>query len=155
MSLVLGLMLAIALPTSVQANPNSSTCMKTKSSIKKLDDKNSNIWRKFDARRDAMANLNFSNTDYKGTLALLRSVLQSDLSIYNIAMKNLQCYPTSEASSIRTGYNLTVESLVSLNKIISSSNKNSDTKFNAMKETIWLWIAGEYMNYYTLDGIKV
>jgi hypothetical protein len=143
----------VSLPPSY-ANPNSSTCKKAKTSIKKLDDNNLANWRKFDVKRDVMGNLNFSNSDYKKTLALLKSIHQADLNIYNVAIKNIQCYATTEASYIRNSYDGTIQKLADLNKIISAGNQNSDAKFLSMRETVWLWIAGEYINYYTLDGRK-
>ena len=151
----MGIILVLTLPTNTQASTNTPACTKIKTSIKKLDNSNSANWKKFDARRDAMANLKFSNSEYKKTLNMLKSVFQSDLTIYNIAIGNLKCYSAPEVSSIRVGYDGTIDRLASLNKMISSSSQNSDAKFNSMKETIWLWIAGEYMDYYTLDGRKI
>jgi hypothetical protein len=155
LSAFIGVILVLTLPTNVEASTSSPACTKIKTSIKKLDDRNSVNWKKFDARRDAMANLNFINSEYKKTLSMLKSVYQSDLTIYNIAIRNLKCYSAPEVSSIRVGYDGTIDRLAGLNKIISSSSQNSESKFNSMKETIWLWIAGEYMDYYTLDGRKV
>ena len=136
------------------ANPNSSACKKVKTSVKKLDDRNLSTWRKFDAIRDGMAGLNFSNTDYKKSLSLLKSVYKSDLDMFNMVSRNSQCYPSQTLENVSASYDQTIASLSSLNTIISNSNQNSEVKFNTLKETIWLWIAGEYISYYTLDGKK-
>lgn len=134
------------------ANPTSSACKKVKSSTRAMDEKSLSIWKKFDARRDSMGTLRFSNSEYKNTLTLLKSIYQSDISTFNNAKKSLSCYSSQEVTSINNAYDNTIEALASLNKIIATSNSSSETKFNSMKETIWLWIAGEYMNFYTLDG---
>ena len=134
------------------ANPNSSACKKVKSSVKKLDEKNLSNWKKFDAMRDSMGTLNFSNTDYKKSLSLLRTVYRSDLDMFSTASRNSKCYTSEDLGFVSTSYDQTVEKLASLNTIISNSSKNTESKFNSMKETIWLWIAGEYINYFTLDG---
>lgn len=136
------------------ANSNSSACKKIKISIKNLDEKNLASWKKYDSRRDRMANLKFSNTQYKQTLSTLKSIFQSDMNIYAKANENLHCYSSQEGIFFANAYDATVDSLANLNTIIPNSNYSNEAKFNSMKETIWLWIAGEYMNYYTLDGRK-
>jgi hypothetical protein len=136
------------------ANPNSSTCKNIKSTVKKLDDKNLTNWRKYDSKRDGMSTLNFSNSDYKKTLTLLKTVYQSDINFLTKALDNASCYTSGELVDLNYTYDSTIEALSGLNKIISASSYSSTSKFNSMKETIWLWIAGEYMNYYTLDKRK-
>jgi hypothetical protein len=135
----------------VLANQNSKACNKVKSSVKKIDNKNFATWRKFDSRRDSMATGNFSNAEYKKTLGLLKSVYQSDLNIFSIALRNSSCYKTEQIQSFSQQYDNTIQLLAEVNKVISTSNLNSESKFNSMKETIWLWIAGEYMNYYLIE----
>ena len=134
------------------ANPNSSSCKKFLSNIKKMDDKNAATWKKFDLRRDSMSTLNFNNTEYKGNLSLLKSIYQADIRIFNSAGKKPECFTQEYQEYISTSYDSTISGLAELNTIIYNSSKNSEAKFTAMKETIWLWIAGVYMNYYTLDG---
>jgi len=136
------------------ANPNSSACKNIKSTVKKLDNKNLANWRKFDSKRDGMSTLKFSNSDYKKTLSLLKTTYQSDINLLTKALDNSSCYTSGELGDMNYTYDSTIEVLSSLNKMISVSSYGSTNEFNSMKETIWLWIAGEYMNYYTLDKKK-
>jgi hypothetical protein len=138
--------------SNVLANPSSSTCKKLKLSVQKLDDKSLALWKKFDTKRDSMSTLNFSNSEYKSTLSLLKSTYQADINTFNSARKNLSCYSAQEVTYISDSYDGTIDALSNLNKIIKTSASNTDAKFKTMKETIWLWIAGEYMNFYSLDG---
>ena len=136
------------------ANPNSSACKNIKSTVKKLDDKNLANWRKFDSKRDGMSTLKFSNSDYKKTLSLLKATYQSDINLLTKALDNSSCYSSRELSDMNYIYDSSIEGLSNLNKMISVSSYSSTNEFNSMRETIWLWIAGEYMNYYTLDKKK-
>ena len=154
-SIVLLTILISSLHLSVtNANPNSSACKNIKSTVKKLDDKNLANWRKFDSKRDGMSTLNFSNSDYKKTLTLLKTTYQSDINLLTKALDNSSCYTARELGDLNWTYDSTIEGLSVLNKMISVSSYSSTNEFNSMKETIWLWIAGEYINYFTLDKKK-
>lgn len=147
------IILAALIPLNAQAATSASACKKIKASMQSQDVKGLALWKKFDANRDSMASINFNKSKYQSTVALLKSVYMSDVSIYSIADKNQDCFTSQEIPYISSNYDAAVQKISELNKTVSGVN-SSKYPFNSLRETIWLWIAGEYMNYYTLNGTK-